>query len=94
MLRYKKFSEILRESATKIALYRPLSQQDDYRTLMLAVFDYPKNLTLFDTECKKVLVPRYWLLVLTMVFGVQRSICHKVNTGVNSVVNYFNSPQE
>ncbi len=24
-----------------------------------AVFDYPKNLTLFDTECKKVWVPHY-----------------------------------
>ncbi len=31
------------------------SKKHDPIKITLAVFDYPKNLTLFDTECKKVL---------------------------------------
>ncbi len=34
----------------------------------LAVFDYPKNLTLFDTKCKKVLGSS--LLVVRFDYGV------------------------
>ncbi len=41
---------------------------------------------------RKCWVPRYWLFVLTTVFGVQCSIGHEVNTGVNTGINYFNPP--
>ncbi len=37
-------------------------------TPVLAVFDYPKNLTLFDTKCKKVLGSL--LLVVRFDYGV------------------------
>ncbi len=35
---------------------------------IIAMFDYPKNLTLFDTECKKVLGSS--LLIVCFDYGV------------------------
>ncbi len=60
---------------------------------IITVFDYPKNLTLLTPSVRKCWVPRYWLFVLTTVFGEQRSICHEVNTCVKTGVNYFNPLQ-
>ncbi len=57
----------------------------------LAVFNYPKNLTLFDTEYKKVLGSS--LLVVRFDYDVWCAT-FDLNTGVNTGVNYFNPSLE